>query len=324
MIVGCVLIAAVQPASAVKTKAKPAKKVSTQTTKPTVGFNAKGSLDTAIQVQAANSLFAGLPATLVSGMVIRVTGGTRSQTEVSASWTDEQILAWVGLQKTFSLKFVFVINGNDTPQNQLAFVKRWQKAGAQFAFLEMMNEYYLPKYRTGDTSFDEVTRSVSAKQYATEILPVWFQTLDELRLPYFVIGAPVKAGSSGASLVSWNKVMVEAIQGPFRSRRLGITIHLYTDGSGSFDYLQVETLRKQLPEGTPIAITEAGILNIDDESRMAIATRDHLTKILQVLKPGDFLLDQILYKDKGAGLEGTLGPDGLTTKGKAVVEVFLK
>jgi hypothetical protein len=305
-----------------RTTTKPAKKPAISQPRVLLGFNAKGSSETPNQVAVADTMLSSLPRLLVASMLIRVTGGTRSQTEVSADWSDSQLSSWIALQKRQGFLFVFVVNGNDTPENQLALIQRWQQFGAKFAFIEMMNEYYLSKYRNGDTSSPEVSRAVTPKQYFAEIVPQWFAVLDPLKIPYFVIGAPLKNGKSGAVLAAWNVELSAALRGGLATRHLGVTVHLYTDGSEPFDYTQIAKLRQTLPTGTRIAITEAGILNAADEQSMAAATKDHLTKILQTLKPGDALLDHVLYKAAGDGLEGTLSPSGLTIKGAAVIDVF--
>ena len=52
------------------------------------GFNAKGSLNTLEQLTLAEPVLKGLSAKLRARLVIRVNGGTASQQETSAAWTD--------------------------------------------------------------------------------------------------------------------------------------------------------------------------------------------------------------------------------------------
>lgn len=125
-------------------------------------------------------------------LVIRVTGGTISQTTYGRDWTAEMISQWVALQKKQGVRFVFVVNGNEAPADQAALIQRWLDAGAEFDFIEMMNEYYLPKFARGDRSHEAVTRAVTPESYVNEILPAYWRELDRFKLPYYVIFAPVR------------------------------------------------------------------------------------------------------------------------------------
>jgi hypothetical protein len=288
------------------------------------GFNAKGTIDSETQIAAVDSVFATLPPATVSKWVIRITGGTRSQSDYPSSWSDAQLDGWIALQKKYGFRYAYVVNGNDTPENQSAFITKWRDRGAQFAFVEMMNEYYLARYRNGDTSFDEVTKVVTAESYVNEILPTYLPVIEKLGLPIFVILAPNKQEGSSANLAAWNDTVITALNGPLSNRRLGATIHVYKKPNQTLDYSQIAKVRARLPKGTTIALTEVGVTDAPTAQTQAIETRKHLVALSSQLKPGDYIFDQILYKDeKNGGFEGSISRSGVTIKGKAVIDLYI-
>jgi hypothetical protein len=287
-----------------------------------LGFNAKGTVDTDQQIKFVDATFSSVAPTIVKSWTIRITGGTRSQTDYPKDWSDKQIGDWIALQQKYGFKFVYVVNGNDAPANQAAFVSKWIGMGAKFVFIEMMNEYYLQKYRVGDTSFSEVSRQVTAKQYVEEILPAFLPAFEPFRLPLFVILAPAKSGKSGENAAKWNDTVIQAMKTRFTKQRFGVTVHLYVQKGTALDYSQISRLRATLPARTPIAITEAGVQEYDTMSEFAAATKTHLRAISRQLKPGDYLLEQILYKGTEDGFEGSIDPNGLTPKGQAVLDLY--
>jgi hypothetical protein len=287
-----------------------------------VGFNAKGTVDSEAQLAAVDKVFSTLDRNAVSKWVIRITGGTRSQSDFPSTWTDAQIDGWIAIQKKFGFRYVYVVNGNDSPESQLAFITKWRDRGAKFEFIEMMNEYYLARYRNGDTSFDEVTKVVTADSYVNEILPTYLPFIEKLGLPIYVILAPSRQEGSSANLKAWNDVVVKALSGPLASRKLGVTVHLYRKPNQTLDYTQISKLRSQLPKGTRIALTEVGVTDSPNESVHAAETKKHLLLLGAQLKPGDYLLEQILFKPEENSLEGSIGPSGLTLKGKAVIDLY--
>jgi hypothetical protein len=187
----------------------------------------------------------------------------------------------------------------------------------------MMNEYYLARYRTGDTSFDEVTKVVTAQSYANDVLPTFLPVIERLGLPIFVILAPSKQEGSSANLAAWNDTVIAALNGPLASKKLGVTVHLYKRPNQALDYSQISKLRSRLPKGTKIALTEVGVVEAGTAEVQAAETRKHLLALAAQLKPGEYLFDQILYKAEKNGFEGTIGADGITVKGKAVIDLYL-
>lgn len=293
---------------------------------PFFGFNTRGDQDPEIQVRLANNFLSQIDNDVVKrNLVIRVTGGTRSQTTYASDWTDRMISDWAQLQKTHGIRLVYVVNGNDTPANQAALIKRWQKAGAHFDFLEMMNEYYLPKYAKGDRSDPEVTQAITPEKYVDQILPDFWKELDQFNLPYYVIFAPTRPGRPAADqrLAQWNDVVANAVKNKYPKRQINATIHLYVrngDELRNFDYDQIDRLRRSLPPGRHIAVTEAGALDPKlSYAQVADAATAHYRNILRHLRPGDYLLDQVLYapnKRTTALLSGAI--NGETPKGAAM------
>jgi len=291
------------------------------------GFNAKGLMNTSQQTQYANNFFGRVDNWIKSNLAVRVTGGTSSQITFGNNWTNEAINYWVALQKQHNLRFIYVVNGNDTPANQSNLIQRWIGAGARFDFLEMMNEYYLPKFANGDTGFEEVTRMVTPEIYAKEILPDFWATLDHFNLPYYIIFAPNRPNQPLAQqkMDHWNKIMVDSVITIFPHRNIHATIHLYDSGEAlsNFDYNQIDSLRAKLPAGRHIAITEAGIVN-ENLTIQQVGTKavEHYNNLLPHLRPGDYLLDQVLYNDGANNNTANLSPvyQGTTPKGNQLLE----
>ncbi len=294
-----------------------------------LGTNAKGTLQIREQIAMADKYFADFGPELLKNFHIRLPGGTRSQRETSADWSDEQIKLWTDLQKKYGFNLVWVVNGNDSPQNQKAFIERWMKLGAKFSFIEMMNEYYLPKFAQGKLDKAEVTRKVTAADYAGEILDAYLPPIKELGLPIFIHVAPKRTGKQGQQYAQFNEVVTKAVREKFKGEKLGIAVHLY-EKAETFDYGQISELRKQLPAGTPIAITEAGNLNEtllrSNNANEVVAPYiyAHYRKLVAQLKPGDYLFDHTLYNDYKNEGEASLHPNykGVTPKGKAVLKMM--
>jgi hypothetical protein len=297
--------------------------------KPQFGFNAKGTLDSIDQLRNTDDMLTDLPATTKQRLHIRVTGGTRSQIETIADWPDSIVDGWIALQKEHGFGLVYVVNGNDTPANQATAIQRWISKGATFSFLEMMNEYYLPKFRTGDTSVCdppppaapcEVTRKVLAADYIGTILPSYSAALLPFHLPTFVIAAPNKNNNNA----DWNMPIVQYLSAN-PTLYAGVTVHLYDDLVGQFDYAQIDALRAALPSGMAIAVTESGILfdkNTMTYAQVGAKTYLHDQQVAAHLLDGDFLFDQILYSKDPKDLTATLSTTGITPKGTEVLRLI--
>lgn len=290
-----------------------------------IGTNAKASLKINEQTRMAQEFLDQIPAGAMKNLHVRIPGGTRSQREKGSDWSDPDMKKWIDLQKKYGFGFIWVVNGNDTPENQKAFIQRWQNMGAKFTFLEMMNEYYLPKFAQGKTEKPEVTRRVTAEDYAGEILDAWLPVMATLNLPIFVHVAPKRTGKQGEQYAHFNKVVTKAVREKFKGYNLGIAVHLY-ERADPFDYGQIAELRKQLPPGTPIAITETGNLNESVRTSEAVAPLiyNHYRRLAAELKPGDYLIDHCLYNDYKNETEANLHPKykGMTPKGEAVLRFF--
>ncbi len=294
---------------------------------PYFGFNAKGLSNIDEQITYTDSYLSKIPDETRKELAIRVTGGTTSQTTDGNDWTDKSINQWTSLQKKYHVRFIYVVNGNDSAENQAKLINRWLGAGAKFDFIEMMNEYYLPKFALGNTSFDEVTKKVTPESYAEEILPNYWNQLDQFNLPYYIIFAPSKSSNdaSQSRLDSWNDTMINDVIKKYPNRNLNAVIHLYDTGENlaSFDYSQIDRLRKELPSNRHIAITEAGIINPSlNESQVGELAVDHYKNIIGHLKPGDYLLDQVLYNPSKNNNTSNLNPasNGVTAKGNLILD----
>lgn len=290
------------------------------------GFNTKGSLNTSDQVVQTDAFLGEMSSGLRKNLIIRVTGGTLSQTTYPNDWTSQMIEQWVQLQQKHNFKMIYVVNGNDSPTSQYGFIQKWIDHGAKFEFLEMLNETYLPKYLSGDThNHPEVTEAITPEQYVDAILPKFWKELDKFHLPYYVCLArknPISPPQQ-ASIENWNKVVISAIKGKYLFRTLNVTLHLYTTAENqNFDYNQINEIRALLPAGIHIAITEAGVIDdsLSSEALGKLAV-SHYERIFQHLQPGDYLLDQILYnsypKDNTANLSSVYG---ITNKGQQILK----
>lgn len=293
---------------------------------PWFGFNAKGSKDVDDQTARTNDLLDQITDPAVKhGLVIRVTGGTISQTTTGSDWTGAMIAKWADLRRKQGVRFVYVVNGNDSPANQAALIRRFLDAGATFDFIEMMNEYYLPKFARGDRSQSEVTRAITPELYVNEILPAYWRELDRFHLPYYLIFAPANALKGAQERGEhWNKVVARALNTTHRERDLHATVHLYArDGGalGNYDYDQIDRLRRLIPAGRHLAVTEAGIIDDRlDVAQLAPLAVAHYRNIVRHLRAGDYLLDQVLYNPAPRNNTATLNRDGLTPKGVAVLK----
>ncbi len=295
--------------------------------RPYFGFNAKGLMNTSQQTIYADQYFQQVTNRFKPNMVVRVTGGTSSQITFGNDWTNGAITDWVALQKKHGLRFIYVVNGNDSPANQSLLIQRWITAGAKFDFLEMMNEYYLTKFANGDTSFDEVTKRVTPEIYARDILPDFWAALDHFGLPYYIIFAPARPDQPVAQqkMDYWNQVMIDSVMKQFPQKNIHATLHLYHNGDGitNFDYEQIDRIRIRLPSGRHIAITEAGIVN-ENLSIQEVGTKaiNHYKNILPHLQKGDYLLDQVLYNEGANNNTTNLSPvyQGISPKGELLLQ----
>lgn len=293
--------------------------------RPYFGFNAKGSKDTAVQTARTDALLGRITdRTARRDLVIRVSGGTISQTTSEADWTDAMIGSWVTLQRKYGVRFIYVVNGNDAPAAQAALIERWLDAGARFDFIEMMNEYYLPKFAAGDGGDPGVSRAVTPELYVNKLLPAYWRALDRFHLPYYLIFGPATGRANAAARNEhWNEVVARAVTVTYRKRDLNATVHLYVRGGSlsGYDYGQIDRLRASLPGGRHIAVTEAGILDPGlssrDLGRLAVT---HYRDILRRLRPGDYLLDQVLFSPVPGNNTADLDRNGITPKGTVVLD----
>lgn len=330
MLLACLTFAACDPGGSSGSASGPG----TQPTTPTppqapvyFGFNAKGFLNTAEQTGYAQTMLSAYTADELDGMVIRVMGGSSSQSYYPSDWSDADIQNWVGLQTATGVRFAFVVNGNDTPAGQRAFYDRWIGFGATFTFIEMMNEYYLNKYFTGDTTKPGVTFAVTADDYVGQILPDFLAEFDDIDTRFFIILAPDKTGTASQTRNEyWNDTVIAGL-GNFSNLKIGVTLHLYhNDVTTAYNYAQIDSIRARIPAGTPIAITESGIIDdtLTDDAVITQHSYDHMVAIWARLQPGDYLFDQVLYHNYGDYQPAVVHPSfgGITPKGTKALEFF--
>lgn len=288
-----------------------------------IGFNAKGDLNNPAQLEMVDDFMDGLSAKMKAHMHIRVTAGTRSQRQRPADWADADVRGWCELQDKHGFGLVYVVNGNDTPESQAAFVAKWIEYGASISFIELMNETYLSKYREGITTRPGAERRITFEDYTEELVPAFTEKLLAFDVPLYLVYAPKKGkGNKKTYNDRWNEAVAELARPGANGRKFGAVLHLYFDG-GEFDYGQIDRLRDLLPEGTPIAVTEAGLsartdYNYDERGELIEA---HYRKINAYLKPGEFLFDHVLYTDYKNDFDATLHRyyKGLSPKGEYVM-----
>lgn len=300
----------------------------------TVGFNAKGSLDTKDQYAYVGKQFANLKkaGADTKKIMIRLNGGTISQQTYSRDWTDSEIACWAKLQKTYGCKYIFVVNFNDTAQNQLKFFQRMRKAGIKFSMIELGNEQYLPKFAESKTSYKEVTKRTSAMtpEKYIRLCNEYIRLLKKYELPFYVQFAP-ESERNAKAYQAWNTAIIQAINGKkFASGRIHGTIHLYErNGAGSLNENQIGKLKKSVNRNISIAVTEYGVVDKKGKlSQSAYAKQEAaLTRrILSQLDKDDLLLNQVLYTDYKTVGAAVIHPKakGLTVKGKTITKLFMK
>lgn len=297
-----------------------------------VGFNTKATLSYEEQCKYVS---VGLKNLQQNGyntnrVWLRLNGGTISQKTYPSDWTDDNIIKWVNLQKEFNCKYVFVINFNDLPENQLNFYNYLVNKGMEFSMIELGNEQYLPKFAEeykGDN--DEVTKRTSkmTPQKYIELSNEYIKAFSSANLPFAVQFAPNKEDKNDYTL--WNKAIVNAInKNNFSSSNLCGTIHLYErEGDGTLDVTQISRIRKLLNKQIPFAVTEFGVAdkNKTIEYQSFILQEKHLTqRIMNELKNGDMLFNQVLYTDYKTATVEVFHSDfsGITPKGEMIVNLF--
>ncbi len=287
-----------------------------------LGFNAKGNLNAGQQTAMFETLLQTLPEHLRKRLHVRISGGTLSQRQLPNDWHRGDRMLWIALQKQYHFGLVYVINGNDTPESQRAFLGQWIDEGARFSFLEMMNEYYLSKFKAGDTSKPGVTRKVDFIDYTSDILPRYVDALADLDIPMHLIFAPMKGRKVDDYNAQWNEHVAQFVHQGYKNATFGAAVHLYFDG-GAYDYDQITALRALLPEGTSIAVSESGLVAKTKFSPNEVGelTVQHYAQIGSRLLTCDYLFDHVLYNDYKNDLNATLHPNykGLSPKGEFVM-----
>ncbi|WP_237898384.1 glycoside hydrolase family 5 protein [Brevibacillus brevis] len=299
-----------------------------------VGFNAKGSLDIEGQSRFLREQLHAMKKQGIKTEKIwlRLQGGSISQKTYPKDWSDKDIRQWATIQKEFGVPLVFVVNFNDSPENQLKFFKRLQDHGLNFSFIELGNEQYLPKFAESEVGeFKQVTKRTAemTPQKYIKMSNEYIKAFTSIGLPFYVQFAPEKVDKIITGV--WNNAIAQAINDHvFLTENIHGTIHLYErDGDGSLNAKQIGEVKRLVNRPMNIAITEFGVVDKRGKLSMQqlIAQEKNLTtRILHQLEKGDLLLNQVLYTDYKEVGAAVLHPkyDGITPKGKAIMELFKK
>lgn len=230
------------------------------------GFNAKATLSTQEQYVYVNKMLNTLKEQDIKTekMWIRLNGGTVSQKVMPHDWSDHMISKWAQLQELYGLKYMFVVNFNDTPQSQWAFYNRLKKGGIQFEGIELGNEQYLPKFAESKVDkYDEVTdrtKDMTPDKYI-QMCNEYIEAFKSEDIRFYVQFAPQKEDK--VDYTKWNKRMAQAVDSEtFASANIGGSIHLYErEGYGSLDVKQISAIRSLMVKPIPFAVTESGVVD---------------------------------------------------------------
>lgn len=144
---------------------------------------------------------------------LRPMGEVNSQKTYSRSWSDKQLSSWAKLQKKYGCKYIYTVNFNDTPKNQLKFYQRMRRAGMRFSAIELGYQQYLPKYTEYKTCrYEEVTRrtlGMTPEKYL-KMSREYINALKTAKIPFYVQFAP-EFSSSRKSYKQWNTYTISAI-----------------------------------------------------------------------------------------------------------------
>ncbi len=214
----------------------------------------------------------------------------------------------VALQQAHGVQIIYMVNVNDTLQSQVSFIERLRAAGVDLAMLELGNELYLPKFRTGDTTKVGVARAWSAPEYV-ELLREWGPELRSRfgELPLYGIGASHGTTDSGSDEFrrEWNRTIVAA-RDETPGLLDGITFHQYAGAGsgeapveqssgeeiisdGGFDYLS--TFGE-----LPIAVTESGYVTESNSQSDLDRAAQFWEGFRNALKPGDTYGVHLLFQ----------------------------
>jgi len=218
---------------------------------------------------------------------------------------DSEIDAILALQRLRGVRVVYAVNINDTLDNQRAFVVRLLTAGVDLAMLEMGNEIYLTKYRSGDTSALGVTRVWTKEQYVDEILDVWIPSFADFDLPMYIVAASHGGGTTpgDAIRIAWNETLRTALV--TRPDRVdGVTFHRYA-GVGTANPFEEEISSADFAFlGTfgdlPIAVTESGYYFATPSEEALDAAAAFWSAFRAALKPSDLFGVHLMYLRPGA------------------------
>lgn len=207
---------------------------------------------------------------------------------------DREIEELLRLQDKHGVSYIYLVNLNDSPESQRAFIARLLERGLDVVMLEMGNELYLEKYRLGRLSELGVARRITAEDYV-EILRTWVPVLREFGIPIYACAAGYTGRATDLYRQHWNQLLREAWDGD-PSLYDGVTFHIYRGKSPTEEDITSEEF-SFLTEFAhlPVAITESGYYFEAPSPERLEEAAAFWTKVLWSLKPGDLFGVHVLF-----------------------------
>ena len=222
--------------------------------------------------------------------LLRIPGGTIAMQFLRHHYKDEEVDALVAFQNLHGCQCIYVVNGNDTPQNQDDIIKYLKGRGVKFVKIEIFNEVYLQKFRFGDTSKPEVTKTITPQIYTADA-ELFITALAHHNLPFYVCAAHHQSTGIGHDAYKQNWNVVIKAWADNRNDIAGVTFHQYVgreaDDSdlsiSNFDYLNDFS-------DYQILITECGSYSTNIQDHY-----DFWTAFSSALKPNDIFGIHVLW-----------------------------
>ena len=282
------------------------------------GWNTKGTLS----VPILESFSEWLQGQDIKETWLRVQGGTISQKDYNSDWKDSDVEAWGDLYAgNPTVKLVFVVNLNETPENIEVLFNRFLAVGCKFAFIEFGNEQYLSKFRLSKDKPEvtDRTKDMTAEKYL-ELCAQYVPSFAGRDLAFQL--APNKGKNVDQVYDAWNSTILEATN---HIPEINYTMHVYANAG--FRWELIEEVQEVI-KGKFLAITEFGAADAADgeqdeltEEEFIEMTEDVAKILSEELREQDIAFDQVLWNPWGVP-SISFENGNLTTKGLAVFEQF--
>jgi hypothetical protein len=257
-------------------------------------------------------------------VVLRVQGGTISQTAFNTDWKQSDIDAWVSLvEKNANIKLVYVVNMNQLPADEATLYNRMSESGLVFDWVEMGNEQYLRKYTE---SLDKVevtdrTKDMTPQKYLSlcaEYTGIFNGVPTVLQL------APSKGRASvDVGFNAWND---EVLSRTNDNPNVHYSMHIYPNGGTRWEHI---TETQAIIGEKPLLITEFGGYDVEFEGGVPpsyeefVEASEAVAIILkQLLRDQDIPFSQVLWNNFQKDEASDFKDGELTDKGKMIVGVF--